>query len=119
MALFWELHQHMKIHEARKEADRAYYSAKNVGLEVSDLKGKCDKALLVCEALWSFINERLGVTEDELIDRIKEIDLSDGKMDGKARRTVMECPHCNRTISMRYQRCIYCGEVVEHDPFAV
>ena len=55
----------------------------------------------------------------ELIERIKEIDLSDGKMDGKARRSVMECPHCNRTISMRYQRCIYCGEFVEHDPFAV
>ena len=119
MVLFWELHQHLKINEARKDADRAYYSAKNVGIEVSDLKGKCDKALLVCEALWTFINERLGITEDELIERIKEIDLSDGKMDGKARRTVMECPHCNRTISMRHPRCIYCGEVVEHDPFAV
>ena len=119
MVLFWELHQHYKIHLARKEANRAYYSAKRVGEQVHELKSMSGKALLVCEAMWSFMQERMGITEEELIQRMEDIDLTDGKLDGKVRRSVDTCPHCDRTISLRYPRCIYCGKPVEHDPFAV
>lgn len=119
MSLFWELHQHYKIHEAQREADRAYYKARNAGEAVAELRARCDKALLVCEALWTFLRDELNVTEEKLLERIREIDLEDGAADGKVRRPPEPCRQCGRTVSRRHPRCLYCGAPVRQDPFAV
>lgn len=39
-----------------------------------------------------------------------EIDLSDGKLDGKVREQpgVSACASCGRTLSKRHARCFYC-----------
>ena len=38
------------------------------------------------------------------------IDLMDGIEDGKASRTVQKCQACNRVMSPRHRKCLYCGE---------
>ena len=30
----------------------------------------------------------------------------------------LACPKCNRTISPRLPKCMYCGQPIVHDPFA-
>ncbi|MFO1519712.1 MAG: hypothetical protein U1F57_08650 [bacterium] len=47
-----------------------------------------------------------------------EIDLQDGKLDGKLKRKPLECKKCQRVVSPRYVKCPYCGEAVERAPFA-
>lgn len=79
---------------------------------------RLDRALLTMEALWSLLRDRLGATEEELTERIVELDLSDGVLDGKVRRAAMECPACERRIPRRFPRCLYCGVEVPHDPFS-
>ena len=61
---------------------------------------------------------KFGVTDIELVERINDIDLSDGRLDGKVRKTTVACPKCNRTISQRFPQCMYCGQPIVHDPFA-
>ena len=119
MSIFWELHQHLKIHGAARSADQAYYKARTAMEEVLELRARCDKALLLCEAIWSFLQDELGVTEEQLMERIREIDLQDGTEDGKVRRPPESCAQCGRPVTRRHPRCLYCGAPLTQDPFAV
>lgn len=119
MSIFWELHQQSRIREANSEANRAYSKARNATMETLTIKARLDKALIICEALWSFLHEKFGITEKELCDRIRDIDLSDGALDGKVRRPPRTCPDCERVTSRRHPECLYCGAAIDEDPFAL
>ena len=119
MSIFWELHQHFKINSAAREADRAYYKARTAREEVLELRARCNKTLLICEALWTFIRDEMGVTEEDLLERIRKIDLQDGTEDGKVRRPPEACPRCGRPVTRRHPYCLYCGAPVVQDPFVV
>ncbi len=83
-----------------------------------ELEVQLERATLACEAMWSILKEKLGVTDMDLARRVNEIDLSDGLLDGRVRRTPVSCPKCHRTISPRSPKCMYCGQAVVHKPFA-
>lgn len=73
------------------------------------LQQRLDRLTLVCVAMWSLMKEKTNVTEQELLDRVKEIDLMDGKADGKIGKQLSNCPKCGRVMSSRHQKCLYCG----------
>ncbi len=91
--------------------DRAISKAESV-------EQRLDRALLTMEAMWTLLRERLQVTDEQLANRIVEVDESDGALDGRVRRPPRSCPHCKKTIPGRFSRCLYCGEAVAVDPFA-
>lgn len=68
-----------------------------------------DRLALLTTALWSLASERLGITEEELQARVQQIDLSDGKLDGRVAVPTSQCPKCSRQISRRHRTCLYCG----------
>ena len=87
--------------------------------KAENMEVRLDRALLTMEAMWTLLRDRLGVTEAELADRIVEIDMADGVLDGRARRSALECGQCSRKIPRRFARCMYCGAPdIQHDPFA-
>ena len=49
---------------------------------------------------------------------IIEIDLSDGQIDGRARRPAQKCAACDRVVAAKFIQCMYCGEPITHEPFA-
>lgn len=117
MSTFWSVSR--GIAQASGDAARASGEAQRAQSRIADLEARCDRALLVCEALWTMMRDRLGIPEEELVQRVNDIDLSDGTLDGKVRRpNAHVCPQCNRTIAKRFPKCIYCGQPVVHDPFA-
>lgn len=75
----------------------------------ADLEDRLDRLSLVCMAMWSLLQDKTGVTEEELLDRVRTLDLIDGVEDKKATRTVARCGRCQRTMSNRHRRCLYCG----------
>ncbi len=81
------------------------------------LEKRLDRAMLACEALWSIVREKLNVTDEQLAQRMNDLDLSDGVLDGKARKTAVACPKCGRTIKRSLPKCMYCGQPIVHDPF--
>lgn len=83
----------------------------------AELQARMDRAMLACEAMWTLMRDKLGITDENLLARINEIDLSDGKLDGKVRKTPVACPKCNRTIPARMPQCMYCGQPIMQDPF--
>ena len=93
-------------------------SAEGAKLAVDGLERRLHRALLTMEALWTLLRERSDITDADLADRIVELDMSDGTLDGKVRRPPLQCRRCRRTIPRRFARCMYCGAHVKHDPFA-
>lgn len=117
MSMFWAIHR-VSSHAAGAEARSAGSTARRASTKVDELEAKCDRALLVCEALWTLLRDKLGVSEDDLVNRVNEIDLSDGQLDGRVKKeNAVSCPQCGRTIARRFRKCIYCGQPVVHDPF--
>lgn len=118
MGIFWELHQYRQIGEAQRAAERSVSESATALRVVQEMEDRLDKLTLVCMALWSLLQEKTGVTEEDLVEKVREIDLKDGKLDGKVRPRVAHCPSCNRKMSPRHKRCLYCGaENLSHTPF--
>ena len=71
------------------------------------LERRLEKLSLVCQALWTLVRDKTGVNDDDLARRIQELDLRDGRLDGKAAQAVV-CGACGRHYSKRRTRCLYC-----------
>lgn len=109
MDLFWEIHQSQRIADARTAGKRGEEKAEDVARLVRDLEERLNQLTLVNMAIWSLVQERTGLTDQDLVQRIQEIDLSDGQLDGKVRTQIQTCPHCQRTLSQKHNRCLFCG----------
>ncbi|MHC5038312.1 MAG: hypothetical protein ACYTHM_13435 [Planctomycetota bacterium] len=118
MSVFYAMSTYAKSERALMRSSDAKSQAKRASTDVDFLKARLDRTLLVCEALWTILRDRLNLTEQELIDRVQEVDLSDGKLDGKVRRKGVFCPACGRKVTGKFPHCMYCGEEIERDPFA-
>ncbi len=99
-------------------AKHAEANADRARSEVQHIEQRFDRLILVNMALWSLLQEKMGLTEQDLLDRVQEVDLADGQLDGKARKPVVKCPDCDRVMSSRHKRCLYCGaERLDHSAF--
>ena len=76
---------------------------------IDHIEDRLDKLALVNMAMWSLIRQHTGLTEEDLMQRVQEIDLIDGRPDGKVTRQVMRCQSCKRVMSPRHSKCLYCG----------
>ena len=103
---------------AEAEARKAHRETNEMARQLRSMAERFDKLVLLNMALWSLLQEKTGLTEEDLMRRAQEIDLQDGVADGKVTRTVKKCGNCGRTISKRHNRCLYCGsEVLIETPF--
>ncbi len=78
-----------------------------------------DRSFLIHEALWELLRDKAGLKLDDLENKLYEIDMRDGELDGKNQRKSVECKNCKRTVSARHAACIYCGEIVDDSIFAM
>jgi hypothetical protein len=87
--------------------------------EAARLQMQVERLLMITEALWGILKEQHGFDDKELQKRIVEIDLRDGRMDGRVAATPpAPCPKCGRVVPKQSVRCMYCGEPLLMDPFA-
>jgi hypothetical protein len=101
-----------------KQAPAPAGTVEDLRSALDDLRTRTERLALVNMALWSLLRDRLGVSDEDLEKRIEEVDLSDGKLDGKITRTVVKCLRCSRMVSRRHKKCLYCGaERADFSPF--
>ena len=79
------------------------------------LEDRLDRLPLISMAMWELVRERAELSEEDLMTKVQEIDLRDGQADGKVTPQVKHCPQCDRVMSPRHQRCLYCGGSIESD----
>jgi hypothetical protein len=102
---------------AQQEAASAKHAAKRTEQQVKLLEANLAKSLMICEVLWELLAEKTGLTEDDLYNKLHEVDMRDGVLDGKNQRRAAECPACGRKVSGRHPACLYCGEVIDSSVF--
>lgn len=97
---------------ARSRASRAEH--KQVYLE-----HQVERLLMITESLWEMMKEQHGYTDDDLTTRVQNIDLRDGKLDGKVspESKIYTCSNCKRKLSNHHVVCIYCGTMVKREVF--
>lgn len=118
--LFWDLQQQRRINELESKVSRQVPTSQDPKYMLEEFQGRIDRLSIICLALWKLLQEKTGITDEELLAKVTEIDLSDGKLDGKVQKQASKCPQCNRTISIKHKRCLYCGYEIagtEHGVF--
>lgn len=93
------------------DTTQAKTDAGNALTQTRALQEHLDQLALATAAMWSFVREKLEVTEDEFAARMVEIDMLDGRRDGKMSRAAAPCAKCGKALSGRRMRCMFCGEL--------
>jgi hypothetical protein len=105
--------------QARAEANNANSKSAENTAEVESLRRDMDRLMMICEALWGFLKDKHGYTDEQLNEAVKTIDLRDGQLDGKTTQpAATPCPNCGKINSARRPRCIYCGTPLPVNLFA-
>jgi len=94
----------------RAELDENRRSSDRTAEDLRELTDTVDRLTLACKALWELLCEHSSLQEEDLLTKIRDIDLADGKLDGKASPSPLTCSQCDRANSQRRTRCLYCGE---------
>jgi hypothetical protein len=104
---------------AQLGADLAQLDSAEAVHLVHHLETQVNRLFLITEALWQLLREQHGYSETELADRIKQLDLGDGILDGSVhRQEILTCPNCHRVHANRNQvTCLYCGAEVLKNVF--
>lgn len=114
------IHSHYRpnYHVHVKSANNRSDAARNEG-EIRALQNEVDRLGIICEALWELLAERADLQEVDLIEKMSEIDLRDGKLDGRkdTKNGPRDCSRCKRTMLTDRPVCLYCGEVNLMRPF--
>ena len=98
---------------AESRASRAAMDAEHLGRRLVDLENRVNRLALTSMALWTLLRERTGLSEEELMELVQEFDLRDGKLDGKMSVGITDCPSCQRPVSQKHRRCLYCDYPLE------
>ena len=116
--LLWDLHQQSRIDSVDAKSARTATEAQLASRRVQELEARVDALALACTTMWSLLQSRVGVTDQEFEARMREIDLRDGTLDGRVAPEVKTCAKCGRTMSSRHARCMYCGnDNLKRKPF--
>jgi hypothetical protein len=109
MDILLDIYQQRGINEAKADAESASRKAQSVEDKLDALSRRCDRLALACQAMWEILRERSGMADAEIEQKILEVDLRDGRVDGRISRSVVRCDSCGRNSNSTRPGCIYCG----------
>lgn len=111
MDFLWEFYQQNRLADANSKVDRAISNAERIEARLNRLESTIDQVTLINVALAELMAEKLGLSESDILNRIREIDLRDGVQDGKLFSGVTRCRKCHRRYESKLGKCLYCGFV--------
>jgi hypothetical protein len=104
------------IHGARRDASEARRDAREARTSLSQLEERVGRLTLACTAMWELLRQHTGLTDQQLVEVIQEVDLRDGVLDGQHRPVALTCPSCGRRNNRRHRACMYCESPLPHEP---
>ncbi|HEY7469725.1 MAG TPA: zinc ribbon domain-containing protein [Acidimicrobiia bacterium] len=81
---------------------------------IEDIDERVDRLLMIVRAMWALMEEQ-GMTPEQLMAKIDELDLQDGVDDDRVRSQVVECPSCQSKVAPGLRACQLCGTEVRPD----
>jgi hypothetical protein len=106
----------------QKSAARAYALSRTAATtdgttptrRIEELDERIDKLAMIVRAMWALL-EGQGLTADQLIAKLEEIDLLDGVVDDQIRPRVVDCPSCHSKVAVGLKACQFCSAQVRNE----
>jgi hypothetical protein len=89
--------------EKARQLDEARGDVAKLRDAVADLQRQLDGQAALVRALFALLRETHGLTEAQLLDHFRRA------VDERAAGPAKLCTACGRPVSLRHQRCLYCG----------
>jgi rRNA maturation endonuclease Nob1 len=117
--MLWDLLQQSQINRSRQSADTADFKASVAQANIEQLETQVQTLSLACQAMWELLGKSYGVSEIDLLNKMTEIDLRDGVMDGKlSLKAATKCHDCGKEIKKVRSNCYWCGaKLMSSTPF--
>ncbi|MBL8760046.1 MAG: hypothetical protein JNL50_01970 [Phycisphaerae bacterium] len=113
--LIWDLIQQSRISNLQSEADSARAASRTTDARVAELERTVESLTLMTMALGELLAQKGVVSSEEIEARVRDIDLSDGKLDGRVATSPRVCRKCGRMIAGDRVNCLYCGVLMDQD----
>ena len=107
--MLWDLLQQRQIGRAQQSANQAANSIDQTQEQLGELERTVQTLMLSCQAMWELLREKTNVTDEMLQQRMQEVDLRDGRRDGRMGSHVSTCLSCSRPNNASRESCVYCG----------
>ena len=108
--LFSNAFRDLRIGKSEIEGDHSKHRSHQNKSHLDVLSEKIDQLYIMNLAALELLSD-LGVSKAEVMNKIEEIDLRDGKADGKVSPQT-ECTDCGHRVAKRRTHCFYCGSKV-------
>lgn len=78
---------------------------------IEDLNERIDRLAMILRGMWALLEEQ-GMTAEQLITKLEELDLADGVDDDQVTLRVLTCPSCDSKVAVGLSNCQFCGHEV-------
>ncbi|TLX50964.1 hypothetical protein CWC31_08235 [Pseudoalteromonas ruthenica] len=99
--------QDLRIRKNDVTNDQNKHRSQGNSAHLQALEEKIDSLYLMNLAALELLQD-MGVRRSDILRKIEEIDLRDGKLDGKVASS-SHCKDCGHKVSPRRRHCFYCG----------
>jgi len=118
----WNAYQQYQVHNTNGSAAGINSGASGdmtgVQTTVYRLEEKIGRLALINRAMYELLKDSARISDEQLAAKVTEIDLRDGREDGKVTPQQKKCPQCDSMICARFNRCLFCGYIdPDGDPF--
>jgi len=107
--MIWHSYDESRPLQAQLTADKAERKAERAANQLGNVHRHVERLSLACQALWELLRDRTDLTEEDLEAKILEVDLRDGRADGKMGTRPLDCPSCGRKTNSTRSICMMCG----------
>lgn len=108
--IYWDARQQGQIDNLETDLKNLKDSNKDEIIQLAlRAEQKINMLSLINRAMWELMEDKLGLTMDQLNEKINEIDLRDGELDGKVTMQASDCPECGAKVNPTFNRCLFCG----------
>ena len=105
---------------AQVASQQARSLARESGMLAEKASRNAERLYMIVQAMWELLSEKTGLTQADLDAKVREIDMRDGRLDGKDATQTMprSCANCGRPILSGQQRCTWCDSILDGDVFS-
>ena len=107
--MLWQSYDYAQTMRTEAAADRANMKADRQSYKIQDISDQVDRLSLACQAMWELIRDQTQITEQDLENKITEIDGRDGRIDGKIATQSLTCHECGKPTNSKRAYCVMCG----------
>jgi len=109
----WDSFQELRVKHATEDIVPGAVRTSELGVSVgrleAELTSDVDKLTILCQALWSLLEESTDLTLEDLESKVATLEALDEKLLEELGDLKQSCPRCNAAIPANMDKCQFCG----------